>query len=73
MSKVLRGQAVICKHYKIGKERFYAAVKAGAPIRKDGRDWITHVDLLDEWYKQLCGSRPGTPDKGVDGGEGSYG
>lgn len=50
--KILIGQKSICDHLRIGKRTFYLLLKAGAPIMKGPAGWQTHIDLLEDYFKQ---------------------
>ncbi|MFA7000264.1 MAG: hypothetical protein WC241_04080 [Candidatus Paceibacterota bacterium] len=51
MSRVLIGKDRICDHLEVNKNIFYELVREGAPIVKDGSRWLSHADLLDEWFR----------------------
>jgi len=58
MGDVLRGMKAICDYYGIGRKRFEATLADGAPIVKDGREWITSVREMDEYYRRKCRREP---------------
>lgn len=50
--KVIIGQKAICEHLRIGKRVFYNLIQSGAPIMKGVCGWQTHIDLLEQYFKQ---------------------
>jgi len=52
--KVLIGRHKICEFLEIGKDAFYALIDDGMPVRKRGKRWVAHVDVLDAWFRTAC-------------------
>ena len=47
----LNGKEEICKYMRIHKEQLIDAIRAGAPIRRFGRRFRSHTNLVDEWWR----------------------
>lgn len=52
-SKTLTSRGRICAHLEIGKSTFYALVEAGLPVRRFGRRWMAHAEVLDRWLAEF--------------------
>ena len=50
-TKALLSRAHICQYLEIGKNRFYALVKDGLPVRKRGGGWTGYPEELDEYFR----------------------
>jgi hypothetical protein len=50
-SKLLNSRDDICTFLNIGKAVFYQLVDLGLPVKKIGRAWRGHRDVLEKWFK----------------------
>jgi hypothetical protein len=50
-SKILESRDNICTFLKIGKAIFYQLLAQGLPVKKIGRAWYGHRDVLEKWFR----------------------
>jgi len=65
-SKILKNRDDICTFLKIGKAIFYRLVAQGLPVKKVGRAWYGHSDVLEKWFKDFV-EPPGPGSSGSTG------
>lgn len=60
-SKVLVGRKAICNYLDISKNTFYTLIKAGLPAAKQAGTWVSHVDVLEEYFRKIALKRDMAP------------
>jgi len=53
-SKVLIGRKAICNYLDISKNTFYALIEAGLPAAKRAGTWVSHADVLEEYFRKTA-------------------
>ena len=53
-SRVLIGRKAICNYLNISKNTFYDLVAAGLPAAKKAGTWISHMDALEEYFRETA-------------------
>ena len=52
-SGILKGRNSICSFLNIHKAGFYRLVDQGLPVKKVGKSWYGHRDILEKWFKDF--------------------
>jgi len=50
---ILKGRNSICTFLEISKAVFYQLVDQGLPVKKVGKFWYGHQDVLKNWFRDF--------------------